>query len=186
MYKEPDIPSPYKKNNLGKSLYEVVMDLKPKKIVEFGVLYGYSTISMAEALKALNQGKIFAYDLWDDFSGEHTTIDVAQKNINDYQVAELVTLGKKDLADWLLEPEPFDLVHIDVLNTGDTIVAAYKGLEEMLKKGSAILFEGGTLERDLVDWMIKGHKTPMNIVKDDIGYEVIDVRFPGLSIIRAS
>ena len=44
MYKEPKVYSSYSENNIGQTLYDIVMKLKPKKIIEIGVLEGYSTI----------------------------------------------------------------------------------------------------------------------------------------------
>ena len=49
MYRQPDVYSSYRKNNIGQTLYDIVTKLKPKKIIEIGVLEGYSTISMAQA-----------------------------------------------------------------------------------------------------------------------------------------
>ena len=45
MYKEPKhIVSSYTLNNIGKTIYDIVRKLKPKKVIEFGALYGYSAM----------------------------------------------------------------------------------------------------------------------------------------------
>ena len=41
MYKEPQVYSSYRENNIGKTLYDIVIELKPKTIIEIGVLEGY-------------------------------------------------------------------------------------------------------------------------------------------------
>ena len=48
-------------------LYDFVVTLKPKKIVEFGPGRGYTTITMAKALHENNiDGHIKSYDMWID------------------------------------------------------------------------------------------------------------------------
>lgn len=59
MYKNIDIESSYKKNDLGKTLYDLVIKYKPFNLIEFGSLYGYSTIAMAMALRDLGRGKLY-------------------------------------------------------------------------------------------------------------------------------
>jgi len=106
-------------------------------------------------------------------------------NASDHGVVQYITVKMMGLEDWLKTPEEFDLMHLDVSNTGDIIELVYKTVAEWKNTGP-ILFEGGTEERDKVDWMIKYDKTPIFPLKDEIGYEILDDRFPGLSIIRES
>ena len=58
MYIRPNIKSSYKKNNIGDSIHDIIMELAPHNVVEFGVLYGYSTVIIAHALKDLGGGKL--------------------------------------------------------------------------------------------------------------------------------
>ena len=73
MFIEPNIESSYLINNKGKkigepyynpkigqTLYDYVVKTKPKVIVEFGVLFGYSTICMAQALRDIGCGGIIS------------------------------------------------------------------------------------------------------------------------------
>lgn len=55
-YTNPDIESSYRDNDLGRTLYDLVLKYKPKKIVEHGILFGYSTVAMAQALDELGGG----------------------------------------------------------------------------------------------------------------------------------
>lgn len=183
MYFNPNIESSYRENNLGKTLYDVVLKLKPKKIVEFGCLYGYSTVCMALALKELNQGKIYCYDLYDSYKYLHSTMSLTQNNIKKFGVEEFVEFKVKDYNDWLTDPEDFDLLHLDISNTGDIIVKTYNALLQNLNKGATILFEGGSEERDKVSWVSKYHQTPINFVKPIVPFKILNPNFPSISII---
>ena len=50
-----------------------------------------------------------------------------------------------------------------------------------LKQKKHILFEGGSLERDNIEWMKKYNKQPINSVKSIINYNVIEEKFPSIS-----
>ena len=67
MYKQPDIESSYQKNDLGFTIYSVVRMLKPKVVVDFGILSGYSTICIAQAIRDNGEGKVLAYDIFDEY-----------------------------------------------------------------------------------------------------------------------
>ncbi len=179
-----EIESSYKKNNLGKTIYEIVIKYRPKKIIDFGVLNGYSTICMAKALNKLKRGKIYAYDLWDKYPYKHTTIEVAKKNIEKYDLLDYVILGQKDFFEWIKSPSYFDLLHIDISNDGKIIEYAYNKLLNFIEKGSIIIFEGGTKERDREEWMVKYNKKFIFPLKDKIKYKIINYKWPGLSIIK--
>lgn len=183
MYNEPKVYSSYSQNNLGKTLYNLVIKLKPKKIIEFGVLFGYSTIAMATALKDLGEGEIIGYDLFEDYPYKHATLNQAQKNIKKYNVEQFVTLKKISFYDWIKNPEPFDLMHLDISNDGEILQFASKKLKKYIKAGSTLVFEGGTKERDKVSWMIEYQKSPIYPLKNQINYKIINPKFPGLSLI---
>ena len=180
MYQDIDIPSSYKENNLGKTLYNTVLRLRPFKIVEFGCLYGYSTVSMALALKELNQGKIYCYDIWEDYQYKHSTFQQTKDNIIKYGVEEYVEFIKMDYYEWLKKPEYFDLLHLDISNTGDILNQTYEALPEY----SQVIFEGGSIERDQVEWMAKYKAASINSVRDIIDYKVINNNFPSISYFR--
>ena len=179
-----DIESSYKKNNLGKTIYKTVLRYKPKVIIDFGVLYGYSTVCMAAALKEIGQGHIIAFDLWDEYPYKHSSEKNTFENIEKYQLTQFVTLKKMDFFKWLNNPTHFDLIHIDISNDGDIIERAYNKLKYFLDKGSIIIFEGGTRKRDKEGWMKKYNKTPIFPLKKKIKYKIINYRWPGLSLIK--
>ena len=175
-YENPNIESSYRENDIGQTLYELVLDLKPQKIIEFGVLGGYSTVAMAMALDKLGRGVIHAYDLWEKYPHKHSTMRETAENIRSYGLERYVQLHHGNLD--TIPPEDFDLMHLDVSNTGEI-------LRDVVLKwgpfGGRIAFEGGTRERDEVEWMQKYRKTPIR--ESGINYEVLNPAFPGLSIV---
>ena len=171
----------YKSNDLGKTLYDVVLKYKPKKIIEFGPLNGYTTVAMAMALDELKTCKIISYDLFEDYQYKHSTIKNTQKNIDSYGLSRYVKLKKKDFNEWLKNPEDFDLLYIDLSNTGEIIEKFYGAVKNQIDNGSIVVFEGGSEERDNVEWMNKYNKKKVGGTK--VPYKVINWKFPSLSMI---
>lgn len=177
MYIEPeDIESSYQPNNLGKTLYDWVRYIKPHKVIEFGALNGYSTICIAKALRENGFGRIKVYDLFDKYKFKHAPLEKLVKNLTDYGVIDLVDIEEVNFFDWVKNPEDFDLLHLDISNTGDIIDLAWDKLRD---KGQ-VIFEGGSKQRDRVGWMVTNLKKPINESKAN--YKVIDERFPSLSM----
>jgi len=182
-YINPDIESSYQENDLGQTLYNIVLERKPKKIVEIGVLHGYSTVAMAMALDELGEGRIIAYDLFEDYKFKHGTMGAVQAQLERYGIAKYVTLVKKDFDEWLAAPEQFDLLHLDISNKGDTIERLYVAVKDQVESGASVLFEGGSAERDEVEWMEKFHARSIRSAQG-VPFQVIDSRFPSLSEVR--
>jgi tRNA A58 N-methylase Trm61 len=132
------------------------------------------------ALKQLGQGQLICYDLWEDYKYKHSTINQTIQNVNKYGVSQYVKFVKMDFNDWILNPESFDLMHLDISNTGDTILNTYKALQE----GSIVIFEGGSEERDNIEWMKKYNALPINSVKSIINYQLLNNNFPSLSMFK--
>ena len=175
-YSNPNVPSSYQQNDLGRTLYELVLDLKPKVIVEFGALHGYSTIAMAMALDKLGRGIIKSYDLWEKYPYKHTTREDTMFNIKSYGLEKYVELHYGDF--WKWKPEKCDLFYIDISNTGETIKKAEKKMRKYAKR---IVFEGGSEQRDCVPWMLENYKKPINGC--GVKYDILNPDFPSISII---
>jgi predicted O-methyltransferase YrrM len=178
-YIKIDIESSYQVNDLGKTLYDLVLRIKPKKIIEFGTLHGYSAVAMSMALDELQSGHLTSYDLWDKYPYKHGKMEEVLNQLKRYKVDKYVTLADADLKVWLDNPEPFDLMHVDVSNNGETIDLLYEKLKNNIKNDSLVIFEGGSKERDDVEWVKKYNKKP--IAKSFAPYEIIDDRFPSIS-----
>lgn len=173
-YTNPKIVSSYRENNLGKTLYKLVMELKPKRIIEFGTLHGYSAVAMAMALQELGEGHLISYDLWDNYKFTHGVKVLVEEHIKELGLDALITLEEGDLNNWV--PEPCDLIHVDISNDGEKL----KRIEEKCRgTGAVVIFEGGSPERDRIHWMLKYNRMPMNSC--GVRYDVIDEKFPSLS-----
>lgn len=180
IYKNPEVESSYSEHNIGKTLYNLVLELKPKKIIEFGTLNGYSAISMAMALQELNNGgKITCYDLWDAYPYKHSTIDKTRESIEKYSLLDFIELKQMNMSDWVVED--FDLLHLDISNDGNIISDVFNKVKNKLESGSTMIFEGGSVERDNIEWMKKYNKVPINSIKNTINYEVLNQNFPSVS-----
>lgn len=174
MYINPDIESSYQYNDLGRTLYKHILYLKPEKVIDFGVLNGYSTICIAQALRENGKGKVKVYDLFENYEHNHAQFDKLIKNIKEWGLMDYVEIEEKNFFDWIKEPEDFDVLHLDISNTGDIIDIVWDKLQ-----GKNVIFEGGSEQRDRVGWMVKYNKRPINDSKAK--FEVINSNFPSMS-----
>lgn len=181
-YFNPPIESSYRQNDIGRTLYNLVLMRQPRIIVEFGALYGYSTICMAMALDELGEGKIISYDLWELYQYKHTSQEVAQANVNEYGLQKYVRFKRGDFYSWINDHEYFDMIHVDISNTGKTI-DQFLGFDPIYSPDKFIVFEGGTEERDNVEWMKKYKMKPIRHSNMRSQFKVINPLFPGLSIL---
>jgi hypothetical protein len=74
-----------------------------------------------------------------------------------------------------------DLLHLDISNDANTIADLRTKCCTQLTQGKHILFEGGSIERDSVEWMRKYNKQPINSIRPFIQYEIIADKFPSIS-----
>lgn len=184
-FRPPPVDSANKSNNLGETLYRTVLQLSPAVVVEFGVLNGYSTMSIAQALRDLRAGHLWSFDLWEDCPYHHGDWAEVTRALEAAELTEFVTLGKRDFWDWLRQPTRFDLLCIDIANCGRVARAAADLLSSELARGSVVIFEGGTAERDLAWWMVKFDRERIAPLQDVLGFRVLDERFPSWSIMPA-
>jgi len=195
MYIEPKIESSYYCSNkgahpsrnllpyfypkIGKTIYDVIMDKKPKIVVEFGVLNGFSTVCIAQALRDLGGGKLYSYDLWENYPYKRGNKQIVSENLEKYGLTEFVELCDGDFNDWCSEKHECDLLHLDINNDGNIISMVSSNID-----WCDVLFEGGTYERDTCWWMEEFNRRAITDVKEAVGYKVLVEEFPGLSIIE--
>ena len=199
MYVEPKIKSSYYINNkgsklgklyfkpnIGKTIYDYVIENKPKVIVEFGVLFGFSTVCMSQALRDLNNGgKIYAFDLWEKSKYNHgQTIELVDDILKDYELQDFVKLDYGGSADSLSDIKDVDLIHIDINNDGDRLMNFITDIKNKHKVNCDILFEGGIIERDNCWWMNEFKKTPINHLRNNFDYVILNKNYPGISKIK--
>tara|TARA_B100001094_G_C18008797_1_gene709050 strand:- start:259 stop:951 length:693 start_codon:yes stop_codon:yes gene_type:complete len=184
-YLEPKhIESSYNVNGLGKDLYDLVVEHKPLKIIDFGILYGYSTVCLAQAVQDNGFGEIVAYDLFEDYEYKNGVKEVVKHNLDFYNCSHLVKLEQQDFYKWLDNPTPFDLLHVDISNTGDILIDIKEKLGKFIDNGSIVVFEGGGQIRDEIEWMEKYEATKMFPLRETLNYKVLRNDYPTLSAFK--
>lgn len=184
--------SSYSKNNFGEVIYNTVLAFPPAIAVELGVLEGFSTVAIARALSDLESGHLFSYDLWENYPYNHSTMKFVQLKINEFKLSKFVTLKKKDayLVSEDYADDSVELLHIDISNDGDVLNRMLELWTPKIRNRGIILFEGGSEERDNVDWMIKYNKKPIlpemnknKILNENYIYGTYQM-FPSLTIMK--
>jgi predicted O-methyltransferase YrrM len=150
---------------------------RPRTIIDFGVLHGYSTIAMALALKDLGRGKVIGYDLWDKYPYKKAYLKDTWANIEKAGVANYVELKEGDFKDF--KENDYQFFHLDISNTGEIIDELEAKTRYRRTKGAVVVFEGGSEERDQVEWLISYNKKPIRQTK--ASFKVINPLFPSLS-----
>lgn len=158
----PEIESSYQRSAMGKILYDAVLSTGARKIIDFGLLNGYSTVCLAMAAK-ITGGIVHGYDIFEDYEYNNSDRDIVLSNLKRYNLDDYVVLKKIDFNDWIKEPEDFDVLHVDISNDGDIISSLHRAIRHL---NYIVLFEGGSEERDQQDWMKKYNKKPICDIKD--------------------
>lgn len=176
--------------NLFKSLIEIN---KPKNILEIGILDGFSTLIIADTLKKQNiKSNFFAYDLFENYEFNSTNFLKVSSILKKFNLSNNVKLINDDFYSIYKnhKKKTFDFAHIDISNDGDKLKFFFDKYDPLLKQGAIVIFEGGTLERDKVDWMLKYNKRGLKkeIEKNKIinsKYEYITLSpYPSLTIFK--
>ena len=99
-------------------LYEITKDLNPKKIVEFGPGVGFTTVTIASAIKDLGGDVLVnSYDIWmDKYWGRKEN---SLKFFEEWGVSQYINLEHLDFYDWIKLPKEereFDLLYFDIDN----------------------------------------------------------------------
>lgn len=161
--------SSYIQNNYGEVLKANVTAFKPVLVVELGVLDGYSAMHLMKGLKENNRGELHCYDLFEDYPHNHGDLRQAEFEVRSiFPMAEIpLELGfKMEKADAYTVAERYapasvGMLHVDISNDGDTIKRILEQWDSKMVHGGVILFEGGTAQRDQVEWMVKYNRPPM-------------------------
>lgn len=156
--------SSYCTNSYGSLFTALAKIHDPKLMIELGVLDGYSLLALAEG--ASSDCQIYAYDLFDDYEFKHGSEEDVQSLLNDKRYSNVSLLkGDAIAAAKSYENNSVDFLHVDISNDGDILGKVYNAWYDKIKKGGLFIFEGGSVERDNVDWMVKYKKTPISIFK---------------------
>lgn len=148
-------------------------------VVEFGILDGFSLRCLEKYAK---DATITAYDIFEDFNGNHAVEEHVRKEFAD----TMVDIRRGDLYDVLpkMEENSIDVLHVDIANDGDVYEFVLKHTNKV-KVGGIILMEGGSEDRDTVDWMVKYDKRKIKPVLDACALRHSTVgRVPSMTIIQ--
>ena len=152
-----ELESSYKKA-VTSSFYGLVRLLKPEKIIEIGVLQGFSLLAMASALKVNGFGSVVGYDLFDEYKFKNDRMTNVLSRINNLGLQEFASVSTCDAFEVFDKVESADFLHIDISNNGDVIEKLF---HSWANKVPFILLEGGGIGTDEVAWMIKYNKKPI-------------------------
>ena len=157
------IRSSYAANNFGWLFYALARIHRPQVCVELGVLDGYSLIRTATGLRSNEGGIIHGYDLWEDYPYKHADINDVQNRVDGLGLTDYAHLHT---ASAFHVPERWaddsvDWCHVDLSNDGKVVDWALSAWRSKLKDGGLLLLEGGSEERDRVEWMVKYEKVPI-------------------------
>ena len=129
----------------GKILAEVVRNAKPKRILEVGVLYGYSSILMAK--NSPPGVEIIAVEK----NPEH--VSVSKRNIMRAEMEKKIQVVEGDGTTVLKGLSgKFDLVFLDAAKT--EYLAYLKAVEKNLHKGSVVVADNvGIFKNEMPDYL---------------------------------
>lgn len=154
--------SSYTTNRYDEALTWMIEGYKPATVVELGVLDGFSTLAIAEGIKRnterrTGRGKLDAYDLFEDYPYKHGQLPEVKGELFTRGLADYVDLFKGDAFEvhQRYADNSIHFLHVDVSNHGDTVRKIMELWDRKMQVGGVIVFEGGTQERDQVEWMTK-------------------------------
>jgi len=174
------IKSSYKVNSYDKVFQSICFTLKPEKIVEFGILEGYSLDCF---VKYAANASIEANDLFDEFPFNAANYEFVT---NKYNNNSNVIINKKNFYDAVdsYDDDSIDILHIDIANNGDVFEFAIQNY--LPKVRGVMMLEGGSVERDNVEWMLRYGKPTIQPVlqkySDNVRIEVLE-DYPSITLI---
>ena len=170
--------SSYKKNSFDKIFRSICKAYNPKSILEIGILDGYSLNSFLKYSSV--DTEIKAIDLFEEYEYKNATITQINER---FLESKNLSIEYGNFYEYYLKKKKFDIIHIDISNDGNIYKFALENYFPLTKK--LLILEGGSRERDNVDWMVKYDKLKINnfleTVKNQYDYETID-KFPSITI----
>lgn len=171
--------------NFGDLLTSITFLQKPQKIVEVGILEGFSLTKFVESTDETTV--IEAYDIFEDFNGNHAERKQIEEKFKEFPN---VLINKEDYykVTSLYEQNSVDIFHIDVANNGDVYRYAFEEYMPILKDNGILILEGGSEERDNIEWMNKYNKPKIQPVIKEYqkkGFEITVIgEMPSLTIVK--
>ena len=172
--------SSYKLNNYASVFCEICLALNPSSILEIGILDGYSLEAFTKSCK--DSTEIVAIDLFEDYEYKSGNYQFIKEMFKEHDNVKIL---KDSFYKYYKSSNRFVLIHIDISNDGEVYDFAVKNYLPLVNK--ALLLEGGSVERDNVDWMIRYNKKPINsYIKSIDKYFEIEIinKFSSSTIIK--
>lgn len=158
--------STYKDHGYGHFFYALARAIRPRCCVELGVLHGFSLLAVAAALRDNGAGNIRGIDLFEDYPYRHAQQAHVENHIRACGLVDWSGITRADALFAHDRHKDIDYLHVDLSNDGDTYRFAFRHWAGKVRQ--AILLEGGSAERDQVDWMVKYGKSPIVPAIDEI------------------
>ena len=183
--------SSYIGNNYGEVFKSLIVKTKPEIAVELGVLDGYSSIHIAMGLLKNNKGRLISFDLFGGYPYKHGDKAKVMAELTNRGLEHLVQLREGDgtLVYEQFGDQSVDFLHVDISNTGDVLKKIMEVWDPKIAPNGVVAFEGGSMGRDLVEWMVKYNKPSIRkelfsnqIIKDHYCFEIMEP-YPSLTII---
>jgi hypothetical protein len=180
--------SSYEKNNYGDLFYSLIRIYRPKTVIELGTKAGYSAYHIARGLKKNRTGKLYCYDLWEKYPFRSVPKAKAEKNLKRYK--DIVRFKSTDATKVYKLHRKVDILHVDLSNEGEILNNVIP--HWISRVNQLIIIEGGSIERDKLDWMIKFNKKSIREWLKKFSLKHKNIRhftigpFPSVTIIRKS
>ena len=178
--------SSYHEEKFSKVFKTLCFSMNPKKIIEFGVLDGYSLDCFLDSTD--EDCSIEAYDLFDDFPYNAANFGSISEKYSDIP-SERLKIAKGNIFDALdiIKKNDLDIIHVDVANDGKIYEFCINNLLPLLRDKGILILEGGSEERDNCEWMVKYNKPKIREVlrkhQDNLEIKVFS-EFPSMTLIK--
>jgi predicted O-methyltransferase YrrM len=143
--------------NYGDILSSIAFTQAPRTVVEIGILDGFSLEKLVQATPPTT--KIMAYDIFDEFNGNSADMEELQNKFKNHSRVE-INYGDFYNLNNIINGN-LDIIHIDIANDGNVYKFAVENYMNLLSRKGIIVLEGGSRERDEVDWMKRYEKPPI-------------------------
>ena len=153
------LTSSYCARGYGSIFYALARVLQPRLAVEIGILQGFSLLTVAAALRDNGRGHITGCDLFEAYPYRHADRQQVLQHVADAALQPWVTLEAGDAHEMHERWDAVDYLHVDISNTGDTYRRVFSNWAGKVRQ--VIVLEGGSAERDRVEWMVRFDKPPI-------------------------
>jgi predicted O-methyltransferase YrrM len=143
--------SSYSAHGYGSIFYALIRVLRPARLVECGLFEGYSLLSAGAALRDNGAGRIDGYDLFEAYPYRHAVREQVARQVTASGLGDVVHIHSADAGAVHALWDAVDYLHVDVSNNGDTYRRVFEQWASKVRQ--VIVLEGGSVERDNVEWM---------------------------------